>query len=332
MEYRNLGRTGVKVSPLCLGTMNFGPRTPEDEAVDMIHRSLAAGLNFIDTANLYGQPLNDGRGQGTTEKIVGKALKGKRDRVVLATKFYATMDPDDPNSHGGSRRHILRSCEDSLRRLETDYIDLYQMHRPDPTVPIDETLRALDDLVRSGKVRYIGTSTFAGWQLVESLWESERLGLNRFVSEQPRYSLIDRRIETGVVPVALKYGLAILPYSPLGGGVLTGKYKHGDAFPDDSRAVDSAWGTWARSFLSERVYLLVDLLVEIAGEHGCTSGQVALAWVLLKPGVTSAIIGPRTVPHFEDNLGALSVELTEDNLSQLEEATIPGGTLFPERS
>ena len=332
MQYRPLGRTGVKVTPLCLGTMNFGPRTPEDEAVQIIHRSLDAGLNFIDTANLYGQPLNDGRGQGTTEKIVGEALKGRRAKVILATKFYARMDPEDENAYGGSRRHIIQACEDSLRRLDTDYIDLYQMHRPDLSVPIDETLRALDDLVRSGKVRYIGTSTFAGWQLVESLWQSERLRVNRFISEQPRYSLIDRRIEREVIPVAEKYGIAILPYSPLGGGVLTGKYKLDSPFPEESRARDSSWGTWAQSFLSERVYLLVDLLVEIAGAHDCTPAQVALAWVLTRPGVTSAIIGPRTMAHFEDNYGALEIQLNEDELDQLEQATIPGGTLFPDRS
>ena len=328
MEFRTLGRTGVNVTKLCLGTMNFGPRTSEADSIELIHRALEAGINFVDTANFYGQPLNDGRGQGTTEKIVGKALKGKRDHVVLATKFFATMDQDDPNSRGGSRRNIIQACEASLRRLQTDFIDLYQMHRPDSTVPIDETLRALDDLIQSGKVRYIGTSTFAGWQLMESLWTSDRLLLNRFVSEQPRYSLIDRRIENEVVPVAQKYGIAILPYSPLGGGILTGKYNRDTPFPDGSRAVDGAWGSWATSFLSDKVYGLVDIIREQAAELGCTVSQLALAWVLSQPGVTSAIIGPRTQVHLEDNLGALDVTLDEEILQHLNEASDPGGVLF----
>lgn len=328
MDYRPLGRTGVKVASLCLGTMNFGPRTEETEAVRITHRALDAGINFIDTANLYGQPLNNGRGQGTTEEILGKALKGRRDRVVLATKFFASMDPDDPNAHGGSRRHILQACEDSLRRLRTDYIDLYQMHRPDPGTPIDETLRALDDLVRAGKVRYIGTSTFAGWQLVEALWQSDRLGLNRFVTEQPRYSLIDRRIEREIVPAALKYGIAILPYSPLGGGVLTGKYRRDQESPADARTNDAAWGEWARSFLSDEVFRLVDLLREIAVDLGSSPGQVALAWVMAQPGVASVIIGPRTEAHFEDNFAATGLTLDEEILRRLDEYTLPGGALF----
>lgn len=328
MEYRTLGRTGVKVTTLCLGTMNFGPRTSEVDSIELVHRAIAAGINFVDTANVYGQPLNDGRGQGTTEKIVGKALKGKRDKVVLATKFFAVMDQDDPNARGGSRRNVIRACEASLRRLQTDHIDLYQIHRPDPVVPIDETLGALDDLIRAGKVRYIGTSAFAGWQLMESLWNSDRLRLNRFVSEQPRYSLIDRRIENEVVPVAQKYGIAILPYSPLGGGILTGKYRRDKPFPEGSRAVDGAWGAWATSFLSDKVYDLVDIMLETAGELDCTAGQLALAWLMQQPGVTSAIVGPRTVGHLEDNLGALNVTLDKEVLQRLNDATIPGSTLF----
>jgi aryl-alcohol dehydrogenase-like predicted oxidoreductase len=328
MEYRFLGRTGVKVSPLCLGTMNFGPRTSEADSIEIIHHAFDAGINFIDTANFYGQPLNDGKGMGTTEKIVGKALMGKRGRVVLATKFFTPTDWDDPNARGGSRRHLIQACEDSLRRLQTDYIDLYQMHRPDPNVPIDETLRALDDLVRAGKVRYIGTSSFAGWQIVESLWESDRLRLNRFVSEQPRYSLIDRRIENEVVPVAQKFGIAILPYSPLGGGILTGKYQRNESFPEGTRAVDEAWGTWATSFLAEKVHNLVDVLREMADERGCTVSQLALVWVMQKPGVTSPIIGPRTLAHLEDNLGALEISLNEEDCKRLDEATLSGRALF----
>ena len=328
MDYRTLGRTGVKVSPICLGTMNFPYRTPEPEAVEIIDRVIDAGINFIDTADFYGQPLNSGTGQGTTEKLLGKALKGKRQQVILASKFFAPVDRTDPNARGGSRRHVIRACEDSLRRLDTDYIDLYQMHRPDPEVPIDETLRALEDLIRAGKVRYIGTSSFAGWQLVEALWTSDRLHLNRFVTEQPRYSLLDRRIEAEVIPAALKYQIAILPYSPLGGGVLTGKYNPETEPPGDSRIKDEAWGEWAAGFLSDRVYRLTEELSTLADQKGCTPSQIALAWVLAQPGVVSPIIGPRTMAHFEDNLGALKINLTPEEVDRLEKHTLPGRALF----
>ena len=323
MEYRNLGRTGVKVSTLCLGTMNFPYRTPENEALAIIDAAIEQGINFIDTANLYGQPLNKGQGQGITETLLGKALKGKRDRLVLATKFFAPMDRVDPNARGGSRRHIIQACEDSLRRLDTDYIDLYQMHRPDREVPVDETLRALDDLIRAGKVRYIGTSRFAAWQLVEALWQSDKLKLNRFVSEQPRYNILMRDIEEEVIPVAIKYSFAVLAYSPLAGGILTGKYKRDDEPPQDSRFVDEAWSEWATSFMSDNVYYVLDFLREMAEVKGCTVGQLSIAWVAAQPGVTSAIIGPRTLKHLEDNLGALDVALSQEDLARINE-TAPG--------
>ena len=326
MEFRKLGRTGVKVSPLCLGTMNFPYRTPEDEAVEIIQRAVDSGINFIDTADFYGQPLNDGTGQGITERLLGKAIKKMRHKLVIATKFFATVDRTDPNAHGGSRRHIVRACEDSLRRLDTDYIDLYQMHRPDPEVPIDETLRALEDLIRAGKVRYIGTSSFAGWQLMEALWTSDRL--NRFVTEQPRYSLLQRRIEAEVVPVAEKYEVGILPYSPLGGGLLTGKYARDAQPPAGSRMQDEAWGEWAASFANDGVYQLVEVLSALAAERGCSVSQLALAWVLGQPAVVSPIIGPRTVAHLEDQLGALEISLSQEEIEQLEKATLPGGALF----
>lgn len=321
MEYRKLGRTGVKVSPLCVGTMNFPYRTPEKEAVAIIDKAIDLGINFIDTADMYGQPLNDGTGQGTTEVFLGKALKGKRDKLILATKFFATMDRNDPNARGGSRRHVIQACEDSLRRLNTDYIDLYQMHRPDPEVPIDETLRALDDLIRAGKVRYIGGSCFLGWQLMESLWQSDKLNLNRFVTEQPRYNILDRSIETEVVPAALKYGVAILPYSPLAGGILTGKYRQGEDYPKDSRFVDQAWSEWATSFMNEKVDGVLKVLEAISKEKNSTLSQVALAWVIQQPGVVSAIIGPRTLDHFDDNFGALDVELTEEDLEKIDQVS-----------
>lgn len=316
------------VSPICLGTMNFPYRTPEAEAVEIIDRAIDFGINFIDTADLYGQPLKDGTGQGITEKLLGRVIKGKRQRLVIATKFFASVDRSDINARGASRRHVIRACEDSLRRLNTDYIDLYQMHRPDPNVPIDETLRALDDLVHAGKVRYIGTSSFAAWQLVEALWNSDRFNLHRFITEQPRYSLLDRRIEAEVVPVAQKYGISILPYSPLGGGILTGKYHQQDQPPADSRVKDEQWGEWATGFISEEVNHLVTKLVQMAVEKSCTPGQLALAWVLHQPAVASAIIGPRTLAHLEDNLGVLDLALSAGELETLDGVSKPSGKLF----
>ncbi len=217
MEYRSLGRTGVMVSPLCLGAMNFGGPTEEAESIAIIDRALEAGINFIDTANVYNR--------GESERIVGKALQrnGQRERVVLATKVHGSMG-DGPNEQGNSRYHIIKACEDSLVRLQTDHIDLYQLHRPSLTIPQDETLRAFDDLVRAGKVRYIGCSTHPAWMVMEALAISEKMTLARYVSEQPPYNLLDRRIENELIPLAQKYGLAILPWSPLAGGILAGKY------------------------------------------------------------------------------------------------------------
>src|ERR671917_2015401 len=222
MQYRSLGRTGTQVSELCLGCMMFGGRTDESPSWDIIDRAIDAGINFLDTANVYSR--------GRSEEVVGKALKrnGKRAQIVLATKVHGKMADDDPNAQGNNRRHIIAQCDASLRRLQTDYIDLYQIHRPDSQEPMDETLRALDDLIRAGKVRYIGTSTYAAWQVLESLWMSKELGLNRMVCEQPPYHLLDRRIERELVPLAQTYGLALIPWSPLAGGFLTGKYSRGE--------------------------------------------------------------------------------------------------------
>jgi aryl-alcohol dehydrogenase-like predicted oxidoreductase len=233
-DYRNFGRTGLKVSPLTLGCMMFGRRTELKESIRIIDRAIDAGINVLDTANGYTR--------GKSEEFTGEALKqnGKRNRIILATKVHFPMSDDDPNNRGVSRRHIIEQAEASLRRLQTDHIDLYQIHRPHSEVAIDETLRALDDLVRSGKVRYIGSTTFAGWQVVEALWASKELGLNRFISEQPPYNLLDRRIERELLPVAQTYGLAIIPWSPLGGGLLTGKYKRGEARPEGSRYADAS--------------------------------------------------------------------------------------------
>ncbi|MCP5095180.1 MAG: aldo/keto reductase [Chloroflexi bacterium] len=322
MNYRPLGRTGVKVSPLCLGTMNFGPRTPEDEAIQMMHRAIDDGINFIDTANFYGQPLKDGKGQGESEKIVGKAIKqsGKRHRLILATKVHAPTAayPDDPNAAGNSRRHIMMEVENSLRRLQTDYIDLYQMHSPQASVPIDETLRALDDLVRQGKVRYIGTSNFAAWQIVESLWTSKEYGLNRFVTEQMEYSILKRGAEKALIPMAEKYDIGLLPWSPLAGGILTGKYRQQEKTPDGSRQTFSDWANWAKGMQRPYQDAVLDLLATMAAEKEATISQVALAWTLRQEAVAATIIGPRTMAQYEDNFGAMAIEFTDEDNGRLD--------------
>ncbi len=328
VQYRNLGRTGVKVSPLCLGTMNFGVRTPEAEAAEIINHYIEAGHNFIDTANVYGR--FNGRGEvGWSEEIIGNTLSanGKRGRIILATKVWGHMDPEDPNARGLSRKHILTSCKDSLKRLKTKYIDLYQLHRPVLDIPIDETLRVLDDLIRRGWVRYIGTSMFPTWRIMEGLWVSEKYHLNRFVSEQPRYNIYDREIEREIVPMAQKYNLAILPFSPLGGGILTGKYRKGESFPEDSRLTFDELASYYVNALNKKFYELLDILKEISNDKGCTISQLSLAWVITHPGITSVIIGPRTMEQLEDNLDALNVTLTEKDYQRIDGMTIPGSNI-----
>ena len=321
MEYRSLGRTGVQVSALCLGAMLFGGQTDEAEAIRIIDRALEAGINFLDTANIYQR--------GLSEEIVGRALQrnGQRARVVLATKVHGAMDDHDPNAWGNSRRHILEQCEASLRRLQTDCIDLYQLHRPLSTIPIDETLRALDDLVRSGKVRYLGTSTFAAWQLVEALWVSKELGLHRFVCEQPPYHLLDRRIERELVPMAQTYGMALIPWSPLAGGFLSGRYRRGEAPPPASRLGQNPEGT--DPHFTDITFRVLEVVAALAHEQGAAPGQVALAWVAQQPGVTSPIIGPRTLPQLEDCLGAIHVRLTAEDRARLDAVAAPGRAIVP---
>ena len=323
MEYRSLGRTGVQVSSLCLGCMMFGGRTDEKEAIKIIDHALDHGINFLDTANVYNR--------GRSEDAVGKALTGngssKRARVILATKVYGRMDDRDPNARGSSRRHVLAQCDASLRRLRTDYIDLYQIHRPSADIPIDETLRALDDLVRSGKVRYLGTSTFAAWQVMESLWVSKELGLNRTVSEQPPYHLLDRRIERELVPMAQTYGLALMPWSPLAEGFLTGKYRPGTPFPVDGRlSKDKEWTGRPVTDAAFRVLAAVD---DLATEKGCTVSQLALVWCMQQPGITSPIIGPRTLDQLKDHLGASEVRLNAEDRRRLDLAAPPGRAIVP---
>jgi aryl-alcohol dehydrogenase-like predicted oxidoreductase len=321
MEYRSFGRTGIKVSSLCLGCMMFGGKTPAAESYDIIDRALDAGINFIDTANVYSI--------GRSEEVTGEALKrnGKRTSLVLATKVHGKMG-EGVNDLGNSRRHIIEQCEASLRRLQTDYIDLYQIHRPQPDIPIDETLRALDDLVRAGKVRYIGSSTFAAWQLVESLWTSKELGLHRFVCEQPPYNLLDRRIERELLPMARTYGFATIPWSPLAGGLLTGKYKRGDEPPEGSRFADQSNPLYRRR-LNDRIYDVIEGLQPIAEEKGATLSQFALAWCMQQPGVTSPIIGPRTLEQLEDNLKAYDVTITEDDQKRINRVSRRGDSVAP---
>ncbi|MFW6164238.1 MAG: aldo/keto reductase [Planctomycetota bacterium] len=318
MEYRTLGRAGVKVSTLCLGCMNFGRPTDECESVRVIHQALDAGINFLDTANVY----ND----GISEQIVGKALQGHRDKVVLATKVHGRMG-DGPNDRGNSRYHIMQQVEASLRRLQTDHIDLYQLHRPDPHTPIDEQLGALDDLVHQGKVRYIGTSTFPAWQLCEALWVSERHGFERFVCEQPPYNLLSRGIEAEVLPFCAAHGFAVIPWSPLAGGWLSGKYRKGQSLPEDSRGSRRGWDLEAPR--NQKRLDAIEKLAALVNELGCTFSQFGLAWTLANPAVTAPIIGPRTVDQLEDNLGALDVELPDVVLEQIDGIVPPETNLFP---
>jgi aryl-alcohol dehydrogenase-like predicted oxidoreductase len=317
MEYRNLGRTGVKVSELCLGCMMFGAGADEAQSKDMVDRAIDEGVNFFDTANVYSR--------GVSEDFLGKALKrnGKRDSVVIATKVHGAMADDDPNMRGNQRRHIIEQCEASLRRLQTDWIDLYQIHRPMSDIPIDETLRAMDDLVHAGKVRYLGTSTYAAWQLVEALWVAKEYGLNRFVCEQPPYHLLDRRIERELIPFAQSYGYALIPWSPLAGGFLTGKYGRGGKAPEGSRY--SGESEWSKRHFTDAAFDVVDVVKQIAEEKACTPAQVALEWCTSQPGVTSSIIGPRNMAQLDDNLGSVEIEITDEDHQRLDKVAPPGG-------
>lgn len=313
-KYHNLGKTGVKVSPLCLGTLNFGGPTPENESIRMIHHALDVGINFFDTANIYNQ--------GESERVVGKALtKGKRSKVILGTKVHFPTS-DDPNDRGNSRRHILMAVEDSLQRLNTDWIDLYQLHRPDFDVTQEETLRAMDDLVRAGKVRYIGTSDFPTWMIVEGLGISEKYHLAPYATEQPPYNLLERRIENELLPMARHYGLGIIPWSPLAMGILAGRYKKADVFPKGSR------GARGLQIVTQRItpqgIEKAGEINQVAKEVGIPAAQLALLWVKDQPGITAPIIGPRTMAHLEIGLAVLDMKLNEEVASRLDEIVPPG--------
>jgi aryl-alcohol dehydrogenase-like predicted oxidoreductase len=313
MNYRTLGRTGVKVSPLCLGAMMFGAwgNPDHDDSVRIIHRALDAGINFIDTADVYSQ--------GESEEIVGKALAGgKRDNVVLATKVHGAMG-DDPNEFGNTRRWITREVENSLRRLGTDWIDLYQIHRPEEDTDIDETLGALTDLVRAGKVRYIGSSTFPASQIVEAQWVAERRGRERFVCEQPPYSILVRGVENDVLPTCRRYGMGVIPWSPLAGGWLTGRYRKGQDLPDSHRA-QRIPVRYDMSLPGNQLKLdAADALATLAEEAGMSLIEMALGFVLTHPAVTAAIIGPRTMEQLESQLSAADMTLGAEVLDRIDE-------------
>jgi aryl-alcohol dehydrogenase-like predicted oxidoreductase len=323
MNHRPLGHTGVHVSPLCLGAMMFGPWGNEDEAdsTQIIHRALDAGINFVDTADVYSA--------GVSEEIVGKALKGRRDEVVLATKFFMPMSQDDPNRRGGSRRWIIRAVEDSLRRLGTDHIDLYQVHRPSPDTDIAETLGALSDLVHQGKVRYLGSSSYSGSQIIEAQWVARERNLERFVTEQPPYSILVRGIEEDVLPTTLRHGMGTLTYSPLSGGWLSGRWRKDAASSPTSSARPPARFDMG-SPANQRKLDAVEELAQLAEQSGLSLIELAVAFVVNHPGVTSAIIGPRTMEQLEAFLPAAQVTLSEEVLDRIDEIVAPGVTMNPD--
>ncbi|HCK64984.1 MAG TPA: aldo/keto reductase [Anaerolineae bacterium] len=330
MNYINFGRTGVKVSQLCLGCMNFGGRQNESESIRIIHQALDAGINYLDTANVYGhEPLEFEIGRGRSEQIIGKALKEKRENIFLATKVHYEMG-SDVNAQGNSRRHIIEQCEASLKRLDTDYIDLYQLHGTSNDIPIDESLRALDDLIRAGKVRYIGTSGFAAWELIEALWVSDKNNLNRFVSEQAPYNLLDRRIERELIPALQTYDMALVPWAPSAGGFFSEKYKQSDKAPEGSR-YEAFWrGFYRESFnQKENVFNVQKVVLEIAKEKNVSGYALALAWCLNQTGVTSPIIGPRTSEQLTDSLTALQINLTEEDNNRLNQVAPPESVTVP---
>ena len=319
MNYRTLGRTGMQVSPLCLGTMMFGAwgNQDHDDSIRIIHRALDAGINFVDTADVYSA--------GESEEIVGKALAGgRREHVILATKFHGTMG-EDPNERGNSRRWIVQEVESSLRRLRTDWIDLYQVHRPEPDTDVDETLGALSDLQRAGKIRAFGCSTFPAEEIVEAQWVAERRGRERFVTEQPPYSLLVRGIERDVLPTCQRHGMGVIPWSPLAGGWLSGRWRKGQDAPASTRAGRIP----ARYDLSrpdnQRKLEAVEALAQLAEELGVTLIRLAIAFVLNHPAVTAPIIGPRTLEQLESQLGAEQLQLTADVLDRIDEIVPPGG-------
>ena len=308
MQYKRLGRTGLKVSEICLGTMTFGSQANEQASRAIVKRALEAGVNFFDTADVYNA--------GVSEELTGRALKDVRRDVVLATKLHGRMGPG-PNDLGQSRKHIMDAIEQSLRRLGTDYVDLYQVHRFDPEYPLEETLRALDDLVRSGKVRYIGASNFAAWQLCTALWTSDKLGLARYDCVQPRYNLISRAIEPELLPLCQAQGVGVIVYNPLAGGMLTGKHQRQAPPTAGTRFEMNAM--YRNRYWQERVFDAVERFQGLAAQSGHGMAQMALAWTLAHPVVTSAILGASRVEQLDETLPAVEIRLSPEQLQQLDE-------------
>ena len=317
MDHRNLGKTGLKVSPLCMGTMQFGWSADEALAHRILSAAYEAGINFIDTADIYSRwvPGNPG---GVSEEIIGRWMKTAgipREKLVIATKVRGRMG-DGPNDEGLSRLHIMQAVEASLRRLQTDYIDLYQTHWPDKETPIEETLRALDDLVRQGKVRYLGASNYRAWELMQALWTSDKYNLARYDCIQPHYNLIHRaEFERELAEVCKTYGIGVIPYSPLAGGFLTGKYRRENTTPDSVRAKG------LQHACTEKNFALLDQMDAIAQAHGASVSQIALAWILANSLISSPIIGPNKIEQLTDNLGALKIHLAQDEMTILSKAT-----------
>ncbi|HEU5484435.1 MAG TPA: aldo/keto reductase [Microlunatus sp.] len=322
MNHRLLGRTGVSVSQMCLGAMMFGAwgNPDHDESIRIIHAALDAGINFIDTADVYAQ--------GESEQIVGKALKGRRDDIILATKFHGAMG-DDPNRQGSSRRWIIRAVEDSLRRLDTDWIDLYQVHRPRTDTDISETLGALTDLVHQGKIRYLGASTFPASQIVEAQWAARDRGYQRFVTEQPAYSMLVRRIEDDILPTCQRYGMGVLSYSPLTGGWLSGRWRKDGGQQDSSRASRLPERFDLSQPANQRKLDAVEALAQLADDTGISLIRMAIAFVLNHPAITSAIIGPRTMDQLEGQLAATDIVLEASVLDRIDQIVVPGTTINP---
>lgn len=314
MTFVSLGQSGLKVSRLCLGTMMFGGATGETDSVSIIQHALDAGVNFLDTADVYNE--------GESERVVGRAIRGRRDGVVLATKV-GNRTGSHANDVGSGRLHIMQAVEASLRRLNVDAIDLYYLHKPDYETPVEESLAALDDCVRQGKVRYLGCSNFYAWQLCETLWMSRSRHQNAFVCVQPLYNIVNRDIELELLPMCEAYGLGVVPYSPLARGVLSGKYLPGGGSPEGSRAARGDVRI-QQTELREESFDAAQKLLPLAQAHGATLTQFALAWLLGNPLVTSPIIGPRTMEQLEDNLGCLDVALTPEDEARVDEINPPG--------
>lgn len=314
MEYRTLGRSGLRVSPVCLGTMMFGGQTNEADSKRIIHKALDLGVNFIDTANMYNM--------GESEAVVGRAIADRREQVVLATKGTQKMG-EGPNDRGASRVHLMRELDNSLQRLNLDYVDVYYQHAPDYDTPIEESLRALDDMVRSGKVRYIACSNFRAWRLCEALWVSDRSRLEKFVCVQPLYNLVNRDVEVELFPLCKEHGVGVVSYSPLARGILTGKYQSGAAFPDGSRAARND----PRMMQAEMRDASLDAagrVGEYAKGRGCSPSQFALAWCLANPILTSVIVGPRTEAQFDDNIGSLEYVWGDEDEAFVDSVVPPG--------